>query len=136
MRNWARNESGLMRSTLSVKISSVYTLGCRIDRYASSSPPILIGDATDTTIALHALPPPLRTCVERFWVFEGRSMRWLARTHCTPINHETFQSRVMIGHAHLVAILACQAQRNRETISRHHTRALDKPLPPIYATFR
>ena len=115
MRNWARAFSAKDQAK-DVAISSIYTLGVRVDRYASAAIPMLIGDAVDTDEALHSVPVRYRQAVQEFWKFEGRSLREHARLLKPGLSFHTFERWVMVGHEALRGVLAVRS-------SAHHNLA-------------
>lgn len=107
MRNWAKAGAGLLRS--GGAISSIYTMGVRVDRYVSTEPPILTGEADDTDTALLAVPIRYRQAVQQFWRTEGQSLRWQARQVRYDLSYHTFEVWVMKGHELLLAELAARS---------------------------
>lgn len=107
MRNWAKAGAGLLRSD--GPISSIYELGVRVDRYVSTAPPILTGEADDTDTALLAVPIRYRQAVQQFWRYEDRPLRWHAR-HLRPgLSYHTFEAWVMRGHELLLGELSARS---------------------------
>lgn len=115
MRNWAKAGAGLMRSA--GPISSIYTLGVRVDRYVSTEPPLLLGEADDTDTALLAVPIRYRQAVQQFWRYEERSLRWHAKHLRHGLEKRTFEAWVMKGHELLLAELAARS-------AGYHARAI------------
>lgn len=107
MRNWAKVGAGAMAD--GVRISSIYSIGVRVDRYVSTVPPLLTGEADDTALALLSVPIRYRQAVERFWQYEGQSLRSQARLVRIDLNHHTFEAWVMKGHELLIEELAMRA---------------------------
>lgn len=114
MRNWAKAGAGLMRS--GGNISSIYTLGVRVDRYVSTAPPLLLGEFDDTDNALRCVPIRYRQAVMQFWRYEGQPMRWQARRlrNAPMLSYHTFEAWVIKGHELLRIELASRAALNGE----------------------
>lgn len=104
MRNWAKAGAGLLHT--GGPISSIYDLGVRVDRYVSTEPPILTGEADDTDTALHSVPIRYRQAVQQFWRYEERPLRWHARHLRHGMSYHTFEVWVMTGHQLLLGELA------------------------------
>ena len=108
MRNWAKAGAGLLRSG-GGPISSIYAGGVRIDRYVSTEPPLLNGEADDTDAALLVVPIRYRQAVQQFWRYEGQSLRWQARRLRLGMKHHTFEDWVIRGHKLLQTELAVRS---------------------------
>lgn len=91
MRNWSRADSGegLYAS------SSIYDPAGHIR--GETVMPTLIGEASDTHLALQAVPARERQAVMLFWQYEGRALDWIGRR--LHIHYETVERRVIKGHA-------------------------------------
>lgn len=98
MRNWVK--AGPVGERCSGSISSVYSLGVRVDRYVSVAPPVINGDAYDIDAALIEVPGRYGQAVRQFWEREGLSLREHARQirHDPPLKYETFERWVIEGH--------------------------------------
>lgn len=120
MRNWAKAGAGLLSS--GGRISSIYSMGVRVDRYVSTEPPILHGEADDMAEALLGVPIRYRQAVQHFWLYEGAPMRWHAGKLRPAIDgkqfsYHTFEAWVMKGHELLLSELAAHSAAS-------HARAL------------
>ena len=119
MRNWAKAGAGLLRSGGS--ISSIYKQGVRLDRYVSTAPPLLIGEADDTDTALLGVPIRYRQAVQQFWRYEGQSMREHSRRLRGGgegrLSYHTFEVWVIKGHEILQGELAARS-------AGYHARAM------------
>src|SRR4051812_46950194 len=74
----------------------------------SSLPPLFLGIVHDTAMAIDALPRSQALAVKLFWLFEGRSLRWMARRlseemplRYRRLDYHTVESWVLKGHVEL-----------------------------------
>jgi len=113
MRNWAKAGAGLLSAN--VRISSIYRMGVRVDRYVSTAPPVMMGEADDTDTALLAVPIRYRQAVMQFWRYETAPLRWHARKlrpgsiDGKQFSYHTFEAWVMTGHELLLSELAARS---------------------------
>lgn len=119
MRNWAKAGAGLLSS--GGPISSIYEMGVRVDRYVSTAPPLLSGEADDTDQALLRVPVRYRQAVQQFWRYEGQPLRWHARRlrKKPALNHEVFQDWVLKGHEYLRDALAERSAAYHEVAEKN-----------------
>ena len=101
MRNWARwwdaSEEGVLPSSLG---SLAVELGTRLDpSYGEVEPPLLFGDGADTEAGLKELPERYQQVVRKFWLNEGKGLRWNARQR--RIDDHTVLVWLIEGHAQL-----------------------------------
>lgn len=95
MRNWAKATSG---SSNAYSMTSAYTGVMAGDGYDSAMP-ILQGEAMDVDVAFQAVDMPERIAVQLYWLYETRSLRWLAaKARCS---HPTYAKRCIDGHVAL-----------------------------------
>lgn len=95
MRNWARATAG---SSAAYSMSSAYDGVPSGDGYDTVMP-VLQGEAIDVDVAFQAVPLTERKAVQIYWLFEGKSYKWLAgRLACTD---KTVIQRCITGHVWL-----------------------------------
>lgn len=120
MRNWARapGES-------SYAMTSAYDGVAASSAYSDSPMPVLIGESQDTDRAMQEVPNKYRQAVRKFWMFEGRSLQWLAcQLRSPPLDYRTVEHWLDLGHrSHMTAIRRMTAryhevlQANRQTVA-------------------
>jgi hypothetical protein len=120
MRNWSRADSGegIYAS------SSIYDPAGHIR--GETVIPTLIGEASDTHLALQAVPARERNAVMLFWQYEGRALEWMGR-RLGNIHYETVERRVIKGHT------LHQAEIRRMT-ERHHAQVRANQLATAKAS--
>ena len=110
MRNWARwwdaSEEGVLPSSLG---SLAVELGTRLEpSYGEVEPPLLFGDGADTEAGLKELPERYQQVVRKFWLNEGKGLRWNARQR--RIDNHTVLVWLIEGHARLRRVLSARSQ--------------------------
>ena len=92
MRNWARATAG---NSEQYAMTTAYDGLIGGDSYDSRMP-VIMGEVDDVDAAFPAVPQPDRQAVQFYWLFEGRSFRWLAgRLKCSD---KTVINRCINGH--------------------------------------
>jgi len=118
MRNWARSNAGIPYASI---ISGIYQdIGGSVSDGYTSSVPITMGEAEDTSKALSKLPLRYRQAVEIFWQYEKMSLDWYGNR--TGTSRSTYERNVIYGHELLkaeIAIMHDEVMRYREGIDRY-----------------
>ena len=114
MRNWARwwdasENGGVLPSSLG---SLSVELGCRVDRYREAELPLLFGEGDDTEAAMRELQPRYEQVIRKFWLNEGKGLRWLARQRL--VDHHTIAAWLIEGHERLRGILSRRSEAMRQ----------------------
>ena len=108
MRNWATATVG---SSDAFSMTTAYDGLIGGDSYDSSMP-VLKGEAVDVDIAFQAVPMKERQAVQLYWLYEGRSFRWLSiRLKCTD---KTVVERCITGHV----VLKAELMRRRQMLGQ------------------
>lgn len=120
MRNWARAPG-----EASYAMTSAYEGLTASSGYAEAPMPVLIGESQDTDRALQEVPNKYRQAVRKFWMYEGRSLHWLAcQLRSPPLDYRTVESWLDIGHqAHMAAIRKLTAQYHATMHANIHAMA-------------
>lgn len=107
MRNWARAPGAA-----SYAMTSAYDGLASSSAYSESPMPVMIGESQDTDRALQEVPNKYRQAVRKFWMYEGRSLHWLAcQLQSPPLDYRTIERWLELGHKqHMAAIRKLTAQ--------------------------
>ena len=118
MRNWARWWDASVNGSVGPSSLVAAELGTRVDRYRETESPLLFGEGKDTEMALRAVPERYQQIVRKFWLNEGKGVRWNARQR--GIEHHTMATWLIYGHELLKGALRTRTayQRAREAIAR------------------
>jgi hypothetical protein len=108
MRNWATATVGSSRE---YSMSTAYDGLIGGDSYDSSMP-VIRGEAIDVDVAFQVLEIKERQAVQLYWLYEGRSFRWLAgRLRCSD---KTVVERCISGHV----VLRAELRRRRNLLGQ------------------
>lgn len=103
MRNWARWWDASINGGALPCCLTACELGVRIDRYREAQSPLLFGEGADTEAALREVPARYQQVMRKFWLHEGKSLRWNARQR--RIDHHTLRLWLIEGHRILRQII-------------------------------
>lgn len=105
MRNWSASTGGAFVTTSSAAWDCAVRGG-----YAVARMPVLLGEASDTQAALWKLAAVQQEVVTIFWLYEGRTLAWMARA--TPVVRAqrlgpySFRQYLDLAHARLQVAFA------------------------------
>ena len=118
MRNWARWWDAYENGSVLPSSLAAAELGTRVDRYREAESPLLFGEGKDTEMGLRAVPERYQRVIRKFWLNEGKGIRWNARQRA--IDDHTMATWLIYGHELLKKALRKRTayQRAREAIAR------------------
>jgi hypothetical protein len=118
MRNWARWWDASVNGSVGPSSLVAAELGTRVDRYREAESPLLFGEGRDTEIALRDVPDRYQQIIRKFWLNEGKGLRWNSRQR--GIEHHTMATWLIHGHKLLRAALTTRTayQQTRAAAAR------------------